>query len=152
MQPNHSTDGEVSLRKSRKAVLHLGFLTKLWKACFLMSFPCRTLKIFVFHVTLDTDTKSHQGTVKSFKIQYFVLSAPLMGQNYGDRGFRGSLKNEYYRSACLTEPMHILEVGIEDWFARRTPLMPKHSFYVDVRGKDLTHQQLHLSLTLGSHR
>lgn len=45
--------------------------------------------------------------VRSFKIQYFILSVPLMGQKYENGGFRVTVKNKYYRSTCFTDYLPI---------------------------------------------
>lgn len=66
-----------------------------------MSFPCRTLKIFVSHVTFGTKAKPYQVTVGSFQIQYFILSVPLMGQKYDNGGFIESIKSKHCRVHAL---------------------------------------------------
>lgn len=85
---------ESVLENLGRLFLELCFLT-LCKAWFLMSFPCRTLKIFVSHVTFGTKAKPHQGTARSFQIQYFILSVPLMGQKYENGGFVESIRGKH---------------------------------------------------------
>lgn len=134
--PKHSTDrerGEVSENLGRQ-FLYLCFLTKLQKTSFLMSFPCRTLKIIVSHVTLDTKEKPHQDTTsKALKFNILFWVSLSQGKNMKMEGLQIILKINITDSPALVSAYIFWNAGIEDWFARRTPCQ---SLLCGCLGKD----------------